>query len=117
MIKRHLDAEIPFMATENILVECVKAGGNRQELHEKIRVHSMEAGKKVKVDGEANDLLDRIRADESFAAIHDKIDEIVNVQNFSGFAPQLVEEFFKEAVVPVRARSPAALNIKADIRV
>ncbi|MDD7091844.1 MAG: adenylosuccinate lyase [Eubacteriales bacterium] len=117
MIKHHLDAEIPFMATENILMECVKAGGNRQELHEKIRVHSMEAGKKVKVDGEANDLLDRIRADESFAAIHDKIDEIVNVQNFIGFAPQQVEDFVKEAVDPVLARNPAALNIKADIRV
>ena len=63
MIKRHLNAELPFMATENILMECVKAGGNRQELHEKIRVHSMEAGKTVKIEGKENDLLERIAND------------------------------------------------------
>ena len=80
MIKRHLDAELPFMATENILMECVKAGGNRQELHEKIRVHSMEAGKTVKIDGKENDLLIRIANDVAFAAVKDKLSEIVNVE-------------------------------------
>lgn len=93
VIKKHVETELPFMATENILMECVKNGGNRQELHEKIRVHSMEAGKQVKMYGKENDLLKRIREDDSFAAVNDHLDEIVNPKNFIGRAPKQVVEY------------------------
>ena len=93
VIKKHVKTELPFMTTENILMECVKNGGNRQELHEKIRVHSMEAGKQVKMYGKENDLLKRIREDDSFAAVNDHLDEIVNPKNFIGRAPKQVVEY------------------------
>lgn len=93
VIKKHVKTELPFMATENILMECVKNGGNRQELHEKIRVHSMEAGKQVKMYGKENDLLKRIREDDSFAAVNDHLDEIVNPKKFIGRAPKQVVEY------------------------
>ena len=70
VVHAHVMAELPFMATENILMACVKAGGDRQELHEKIRVHSMAAGARVKGEGVPNDLIDRIRADPAFSAVH-----------------------------------------------
>ena len=117
MIKRHLDAELPFMATENILMECVKAGGNRQELHEKIRVHSMEAGKTVKIDGKENDLLIRIANDVAFAAVKDKLSEIVNVENFIGFAPEQVDDFIVEVLNPILSENPDAAKIESEINV
>ena len=93
VIEKHLKDELPFMATENILMECVKNGGNRQELHEVIRVHSMEAGKQVKMYGKPNDLLKRIAKDDRFAVVHDKLNTIVKPSNFIGRAPQQVTEF------------------------
>merc|ERR1719433_2394319 len=75
VIRQHVMSELPFMATENVLMECVKAGGDRQELHERIRVHSMEAGAKVKTGG-TNELLDMIKKDDKFEAVHDKLDNI-----------------------------------------
>ena len=117
MIKRHLDAELPFMATENILMECVKAGGNRQELHEKIRVHSMEAGKTVKIEGKENDLLERIANDAAFAAVKDKLSEIVNVENFIGFAPEQVDDFIAEVLNPILTKNPDAAKIESEINV
>ena len=117
MIKRHLDAELPFMATENILMECVKAGGNRQELHEKIRVHSMEAGKTVKIEGKENDLLERIANDAAFAAVKDKLSEIVNVENFIGFAPEQVDDFIAEVLNPILSKNPDAAKIESEINV
>ncbi|MDE6398166.1 MAG: adenylosuccinate lyase, partial [Clostridiales bacterium] len=77
IIRKHIMAELPFMATEEILMACVKAGGNRQELHEKIREHSMESARLVKTEGKENDLIERIKADPAFAAIHKKIDGIL----------------------------------------
>ena len=117
MIKRRLDAELPFMATENILMECVKAGGNRQELHEKIRVHSMEAGKTVKIEGKENDLLERIANDAAFAAVKDKLSEIVNVENFIGFAPEQVDDFIAEVLNPILTKNPDAAKIESEINV
>ncbi len=87
VIAKHIAAELPFMATENIMMECVKAGGNRQELHEKIRVLSMEAGKHVKADGKENNLIELIKADKTFAAVHDKLDTILYATKFDGRAP------------------------------
>lgn len=92
VIKKHLKAELPFMATENIIMDCVKAGGNRQELHEAIRVHSMEAGKQVKLYGKQNDLISRIKGDKTFAAVHDSLDKILKPENFIGRAPEQVAE-------------------------
>ena len=117
MIKRRLNAELPFMATENILMECVKEGGNRQELHEKIRVHSMEAGKTVKIEGKENDLLERIANDAAFAAVKDKLSEIVNVENFIGFAPEQVDDFIAEVLNPILTKNPDAAKIESEINV
>lgn len=82
-------------------MECVKAGGDRQELHEAIRRHSMESAKAVKERGERNDLIERIKGDKLFAAVKDGIDGIMRPQNFTGRAPQQVDEFLKEYIDPL----------------
>ena len=91
------------MATEEILMECVKAGGNRQELHEAIRQHSMESAKAVKERGERNDLIDRIKSDPKFAAVKNVIDGIMRPENFVGRAPQQVTDFMAEYIDPLFA--------------
>jgi adenylosuccinate lyase len=101
VIMRHIQEELPFMATENILMECVKRGGDRQELHEQIRKHSMDAAKVVKQDGKPNDLLKRIASDPTFALTEVELEKIVNVDDFTGRAPQQVVEFIKEYVDPI----------------
>lgn len=93
IIQKHIKAELPFMATENILMECVKNGGDRQELHEIIRMHSMLAGEQVKVYGKDNDLIKRIKADSNFECIHSKIDGLLKPSNYIGRASQQVTEF------------------------
>lgn len=105
VIRKHIMAELPFMATETILMECVKAGGNRQELHEAIRVHSMEAGKVVKQEGGENDLISRIKADPLFAAVKDEIDGIMDPVNFIGRAEAQTEEFIADYITPVLANA------------
>lgn len=97
MIERHIQEELPFMATENILMACVKQGGDRQELHEKIRKHSKAAADNVKLNGQNNDLLDRLTQDPTFNLSKEKIAKILNVKNFIGCAPQQVDEFLKIA--------------------
>lgn len=92
VVKLHVMAELPFMATEVILMECVKAGGDRQELHEAIRVHSMEAGAVVKSEGKANDLIDRIANDPLFVHIHSKLSSMIDPSLFVGRAPQQVTD-------------------------
>ncbi|MCH5162627.1 MAG: adenylosuccinate lyase [Clostridiales bacterium] len=101
VIGRRINDELPFMATEEILMECVKAGGDRQELHEAIRQHSMESAKAVKERGERNDLIERIKADAKFAAVKDKIDSILSPENFVGRAPEQVDEFIETVVDPL----------------
>ncbi len=96
VIEKHLNEELPFMATENILMDAVKAGGDRQELHERIRVHSMEAGKMVKEQGKANDLLERIANDPAFGLSMEEINASVKAENYVGIAPIQVENFVKE---------------------
>jgi len=93
--------ELPFIATENILMEAVKRGGDRQELHERIRVHSMEAAKKVKVDGEKNDLIERIASDSAFGLNIEEIKSVLNPKNYIGRAPEQVKEFIEEYIKPV----------------
>ncbi|KAG3197028.1 Adenylosuccinate lyase [Phytophthora cactorum] len=111
VIKAHIKAELPFMATENILMACVKAGGDRQELHEAIRTHSMEAGKRVKVEGAANDLLERIAADPLFKAVHDHMDTLLDPSLFIGRCPQQVEEFISEEVAPILKEHAKLLEV------
>lgn len=117
MIEKHVMAELPFMATEYIIMECVKNGGDRQELHEKIRVHSMEAGKMVKIEGKENDLLERILKDEYFKLDKDKLVSIVDPKNFTGFASQQTEDFIKTEVKPILEKYEFCLGMTTDLKV
>lgn len=101
VIRQRLTLELPFMATEVILMDCVKAGGDRQVLHEAIREHSMAAGKRVKEEGASNDLLDRIAQDPLFAVVKEKLGALVDPSLFIGRAPQQVEDFLEECIDPV----------------
>lgn len=117
MIEKHLNAELPFMATENILMEAVKRGGDRQELHEKIRVHSMAAGEQVKVYGRENDLIERIANDKAFGMTKDEITAAMKPENFIGRAPQQTEELVEEFVKPIIEKYKDELGIKAEVNV
>lgn len=117
VIAKHIAYELPFMATENIMMEGVKAGGNRQELHERIRVLSMEAGKRVKEEGKDNNLIELIKNDSCFSAIHDKIDEIVDAKKFIGRAPSQVTEFVENEVEPILSANSDVLGQKGDVKI
>lgn len=117
MIEKHIMAELPFMSTEYIIMECVKNGGDRQELHERIRVHSMEAGKMVKVEGKENDLIERILNDKGFNLDKDRLLEILAPKNFIGFAPEQTEEFINIEVKPILEKYKDRLGMEASLRV
>ena len=110
IIERRIMSELPFMATEYIIMEGVKAGGDRQELHEQIRVHSMEAAKQVKVEGKDNDLIDRIIADEAFKIDKTKLLEIMNPKNFIGMAPAQTVDFINEEINPILDKNKELLT-------
>lgn len=101
MINKHINDELPFMATENIMMEAVKRGGDRQELHEKIRVHSMEAGAVVKKEGKPNDLLERISNDPAFGLDKDSLSELLNPKLYIGRCPEQVTAFLNECIKPI----------------
>jgi len=115
-IEKHLNEELPFMATENILMHCVKKGGDRQELHEKIRLHSVEAAKGIKLKGDDNDLLDRIAGDLSFGVKRDELDNLLNAKQFTGRAEQQTEEFLRE-VKKILNANKEFLGAQANISV
>jgi len=115
VIEAHVEAELPFMATENILMAAVKAGGNRQELHEKIRLHSQAAAAQVKTFGRPNDLIGRLRADIAFARID--FEKVLDPQAYVGRAPQQVDEFIKTIVAPIRKRYSRQLNRRVELNV
>ena len=117
VIAKHIAAELPFMATENIMMECVKAGGNRQELHERIRVLSMEASKNVKAEGKDNNLIDLIKADDMFAAVRDQLDGILDAKNFIGRSPEQVEEFLTAEIDPILEKHKDLLGESGEVRV
>lgn len=117
VIESHLMKELPFMATEMILMDAVKAGGDRQELHERIRIHSMEAGKMVKVEGKDNDLLERIAADELFPQDMEQLKSIMSPEKFVGRAPNQTSEFFEGFIDPILDQEKDALGMHADINV
>lgn len=117
IIARHIAAELPFMATENIIMECVKAGGDRQDLHEKIRVLSMEAGRHVKEEGKDNNLIELIKKEKLFAAVHGRLGEILDAKKFIGRAPSQVVEFIDNEVKPILKENAAVLGQKGDVKV
>ena len=117
VIESHLMKELPFMATEMILMDAVKAGGDGQELHEHIRVHSMEAGKMVKVEGKENDLLERIAHDDAFPQDMEQLKSIMSPENFVGRAPNQTVEFFRDYIDPILEKEKSALGMHADINV
>ncbi len=118
VIRQHLDNELPFMATENIMMDAVKKGGNRQELHEQIRLHSMEAGKVVKMEGKPNDLLSRIADDPMFGLTIEELKDIMIPSNFVGRAPQQTEEYINGFIKPILEANKELLDAKdEEIRV
>lgn len=117
VIEQRVLKELPFMATENIMMEAVKKGGDRQELHEKLRTHSIAAAKVVKEQGLENDLIDRICADESFHLTRSEIDGILEPKNFTGRAPEQVDEFLKECIYPVLKKNRDILGESAELSV
>ena len=117
VIQKHIAAELPFMATENIMMECVKAGGNRQELHEEIRVLSMEASKNVKMEGKDNNLIELIRKDEMFRPVWDKLDGILDAKNFIGRSAEQVCEFIDEEIDPILQKHSGLLGESGEVRV
>ncbi|HJC36778.1 MAG TPA: adenylosuccinate lyase [Candidatus Merdibacter merdavium] len=117
VIESHLMNELPFMATENIMMDCVKMGGDRQELHEAIRVHSMAAGRVVKEEGKPNDLLQRIADDPKFPMDLEQLQAIMKPANFVGRSVQQTEEFFAEFIDPILEQEKDALGMHAEINV
>uniref|UniRef100_A0A8C5DXZ7 Adenylosuccinate lyase n=1 Tax=Gouania willdenowi TaxID=441366 RepID=A0A8C5DXZ7_GOUWI len=115
VIERHIRHELPFMATENIIMAMVKAGGNRQDCHEKIRVLSQEAAAVVKQEGGDNDLLARVKRDPYFTPILGQLDDLLDPTTFIGRAPQQVSRFLSEEVHPLLEPYKAKLNVKIDL--
>ncbi|MFO7637443.1 MAG: adenylosuccinate lyase [Clostridia bacterium] len=116
VIRRHILEELPFMATENILMEAVKRGGDRQVLHERIRLHSMEASRKVKEEGKPNDLMERIANDTHFGFGGGELDEILDPERFTGRSKMQVEEFIRDRVIPAIAGTSGE-NIGGELKV
>lgn len=117
VIEAQLMAELPFMATENILMDAVKAGGDRQELHERIRTHSMAAAKTVKEEGKPNDLLHRIAEDPAFNISEEEISKIIKPENFTGRAEQQTLDFISEIVKPLLRENSEDIGVKTEINV
>lgn len=117
VIARNVARELPFMTTEAILMATVKAGGDRQELHERIRVHSMEAGRALREGATHNDLLDRIADDPLFESIRETLPHLTDPSRFTGRSPQQVESFLAEVVEPIRKRYRDQLGLSAELRV
>ena len=118
VIKKHLDEELPFMATENILMYCVKnKGGDRQEIHEVIRKHAIMAAEQVKLHGEENDLMTRIEEDDFLGLTTVEIELLMNSENFTGMAEYQCEKFVTETVIPLLESNQQRTNVAAQINV
>ncbi len=117
VIEKRLMSELPFMATENIMMDAVKAGGDRQEIHEKIRRLSMEAGKNVKIEGGDNNLLDLIAADESFGLTKEELEACMEPARYVGRAPEQVDAFLSKVVLPIMEENKELLGMRAEITV
>jgi adenylosuccinate lyase len=117
VIESRVKQELPFMATENILMEMVKsAGANRQECHERIRIHSQLAGSHVKNDGKPNDMINLLKQDEYFKPIHAKLDQMLEPQKYVGRAPSQVKQFIDEVVNSIRERYKYNLSGSSELK-
>ncbi|MPW25806.1 adenylosuccinate lyase [Alkalibaculum sp. M08DMB] len=117
VIQQRIEEELPFMATENIIMQGVKKGGDRQELHERIRIHSMEAGKMVKVEGKSNDLIERIKNDPSFNLNEGELDDVLDANKYIGRAPEQVVEFINDIINPILTENQDLLGEKGEVHV
>lgn len=117
VIRQRIMKELPFMASENIMMDAVKKGGDRQALHEKIREYSMQAGKRVKEEGLDNDLIELILADDSFGLTADDIEKNLDPENYIGRCPEQVDEFLNEYVRPLLGANPDSTHETAEISV
>lgn len=117
VIEKRIWSELPFMASENILMACVQKGGDRQTLHEVIRQHAQEAGRRVKEEGADNDLLDRLAADPHINMTREEMEEQLKLDAFVGRAPSQVDEFFVQEANPFLERHTASLDTHSDVRV
>jgi adenylosuccinate lyase len=117
VIRQRVMRELPFMASENIMMSAVKKGGDRQELHEKLRTYAMEAGKKVKEEGLENDLIDRVLNDPDFKISKGEMETILKPESFTGRSEQQVDEFIRGCVKPVLDENEDILNETADLSV
>lgn len=117
VIASRVQSELPFMATENIMMDAVKKGGDRQQLHERIRVHSMEAAKQVKMEGKPNDLIERICNDPLFGLNREELEGILQPERFIGRSPSQVTEFLEEKIKPVLQKYAQELGVAAELKV
>ena len=117
VVRSRLMAELPFMASENIMMQAVEKGGNRQELHERLRQHAIAAGKQVKEEGLPNDMVDRVAADPAFGLTKEEIVAGLVPENFVGRAPQQVEEFIANVLQPIFDANPDAVEQHASLSV
>ena len=117
VIEKHINEELPFMATENIIMEAVKKGGNRQELHEEIRVLSMQSAEQVKKLGKQNDLIDRMSKSTVINMTKEEIEKTINPVNYIGRAPQQVEEYYCEIIKPLLEENKELLGVNVELRV
>ncbi|MBP7869900.1 MAG: adenylosuccinate lyase, partial [Candidatus Hydrogenedentes bacterium] len=117
VIEKRIWSELPFMASENILMACVQRGGDRQTLHETIRRHAQEAGRRVKEEGADNDLLERLAADPVIGMTREEMEKILDVRRFVGRAPAQVVQFIEEEVEPFLKRRGAHGEVSSDVRV
>ncbi len=117
VIAARVKSELPFMATENIMMDAVKRGGNRQELHERIRRHSMAAAAKVKIEGEKNDLIERIADDDMFGLSVEELNAILDAKNFIGRSAEQVDEFVDGFIAPVLEKYKDEIGFDAELKV
>ena len=117
VIEKHLQSELPFMMTENILMDAVKKGGDRQELHERIRAHSMEAARNVKVEGKENNLLELIAKDATFHLSPRELAEMMEPSGYVGVSQEQVEAFLTNHVEPILEKNAALLGVNGNISV
>lgn len=117
VIEKRLMSELPFMATENIMMDAVKMGGNRQELHERIRELSMEAGRNVKAEGKENNLLELIAADPAFNMSLEELQKAMDPARYVGRSREQVDAFLRDVIRPVLEENKDLLGVKAEISV
>jgi adenylosuccinate lyase len=117
VIEKRLMSELPFMATENIMMDATKKGGDRQELHEKIRLLSMEAGKNVKVNGGENNLLELIAADPDFNMTIEELQKTMDPSKYVGCSPSQVDKFIKTMVAPILEENKELIGVEVSINV